>query len=201
MILVLIHEMISPPQFGRSPHLATHPSLAFANEERLHAFSDRYEHFKSEPNMRTLLELFFKIEERGSTIKQELYCGVLGFVTVASILAVNPSLLVSAGYDKHDVTSATALFAGLACITTGMLSNLPFIMMPVLGTSIYMSAYMSQRGLTVGQGNVAVFLLGVVLSICSWRPISVLLAKMIPKSTNTGIYIGVGLLCALEVSE
>ena len=151
--------------------------------------------------MRTLLELLFKIEERGSTVKQEIYCGALGFVTVASILAVNPSLLVIAGYDKHNVTSATALFAGLSCIATGMFSNLPFIMMPVLGTSIYMSVYMAQRGLTVGQGNAAVFLLGVILTICSWRPISVLLAKSIPKSTNTGIYIGVGLLCALEVSH
>jgi adenine/guanine/hypoxanthine permease len=185
----------------KAPHLSSYPSLAFASEaDRLHSFSDRYEEFKEDPGLRTLLELFFKIEERGSTAQQEIYCGILGFVTVASILAVNPSLLVAAGYNKHDVTSATALFAGLACITTGMLANLPFIMMPVLGTSIYLSAYMSRQGLTVGQGNSAVFLLGIVLCVCSWRPISVLLTKMIPKSTNAGIYIGVGLLCALEVS-
>lgn len=189
------------PQFGKVPHLTSFHSLAFANEkDRLHVFADRYKEFKEDPSLRTFFEMFFKIEARGSTIQQEIYCGVLSFVTVASILAINPSLLVLAGYDKHDVTSATALFAGLACIATGLFANLPFIMMPVLGTSLYMSVYMSQRGLTVGQGNVAVFLLGIVLSICSWRPISVFLAKAIPTSTNTGIYIGVGLLCALEVS-
>jgi AGZA family xanthine/uracil permease-like MFS transporter len=177
------------------------PRISFDSGEPFHSFDARYARFKTNPCLNTLLELLFKIEARGSTVKQEIHCGVLGFVTVASILAVNPSLLVNAGYDKHDVTSATALFAGLACIATGILSNLPFIMMPVLGTSIYMSVYMSQRGLTVGQGNLAVFFLGVVLSICSWRPISSRLAKIIPKSTNTGIYIGVGLLCALEVRD
>jgi AGZA family xanthine/uracil permease-like MFS transporter len=188
-----------PLHFPTSPKLTSLPSLAFADEDRNNEFADRYEDFKDSPSSRTLLELLFKIEERGSTVKQEIYCGVLGFVSVASILAINPSLLVEAGYDKHDVTSATALFAGLACIATGMFSNLPFIMMPVLGTSIYMSVYMAQYELTVGQGNVAVFMLGIVLTICSWRPLAVLLAKMIPKSTNTGIFIGVGLLCALEV--
>ncbi len=73
-------------------------------------------------------------------------------------------------------------------------------MLPVLGTSIYMSVYISQRGLTVGQGNVAVFMLGIIMIICSWRPIANILVKAIPKSTNTGIFIGVGLLCSLEVS-
>lgn len=178
--------------------MVSHPSLAFEHEG-VRSFANRYQEFKDDPGWRTLLELFFKIEERGSTIQQEIYCGLLSFVTVASVLAVNPSLLVAAGYDKHEVTSATALFAGLSCIATGMLANLPFVMMPALGTSLYLSVYMSQWGLTVGQGNAAVFMLGILLCICSLRPVSLMLAKIIPKSTNTGICIGVGLLCSLEV--
>ena len=185
--------------FLKSPQLKSFPSLTSIDTDRRRTLSGRYEAFTENPGLKTLLELLFKIEERGSTLTQEIYSGVLGFVTVACILAINPSLLVLAGYDKHNVTSATALFAGVSCIATGMLSNLPFIMMPVLGTSLYMSKYMSQWGLTVGQGNVAVFFLGIALTICSWRPISVSLSKLIPKSTNVGIYIGVGLLCSLEV--
>ena len=61
-----------------------------------------------------LIETLFRIESRGSTVSRELYAGVVHFLSVSTILAVNPSLLMNAGYDKDSVAAATALASGTA---------------------------------------------------------------------------------------
>ncbi len=119
--------------FSPTPSMSSLPSLIFSNEESSsHDLERRYQRWRQSPSPENFLELLFKITERGSTIQQEVYCGILSFVTVASVLAVNPSLLVSAGYNKDDVTSATALFAGIACIASGIISNLVCILCKIL---------------------------------------------------------------------
>lgn len=46
------------------------------------------------------LERIFKIKEYGTTVKQEIYTGVVTFLAVSYILAVNPDILSSTGMDR-----------------------------------------------------------------------------------------------------
>lgn len=116
------------------------------------------QYFEKEQTVESLIELLFKIESRGSTIKTELYGGLIHFLSTAMILAVNPSQLVNAGYDKEQVASSTALCTGIACLLTGLLSNLPFVSTPSLATVIYYSVTMRIQNLSIGEGYVRLVL-------------------------------------------
>ena len=64
------------------------------------------------------LEKFFHLKENNTTVKTEIMAGVTSFMTMAYILAVNPSILGSTGMDPTAVLLATALasFIGTACM-------------------------------------------------------------------------------------
>ena len=49
--------------------------------------------------MNSLCEKFFKLREHGTNIKTEFLAGVTTFMTMAYILAVNPSILSVTGMD------------------------------------------------------------------------------------------------------
>ena len=63
-----------------------------------------------------MLDNFFKITERGSSVKTELLAGVTTFMTMAYILAVNPAILSATGMDARAVFTATALSALVATL-------------------------------------------------------------------------------------
>ena len=56
-----------------------------------------------------MLEKLFKLKEKGTNVKTEVMAGVTTFMTMAYILAVNPSILGDAGMDPTAVLLATCL--------------------------------------------------------------------------------------------
>ena len=56
-----------------------------------------------------MLEKLFKLKENNTNVKTEVIGGITTFMTMAYILAVNPSLLSASGMDKTAVLMATAL--------------------------------------------------------------------------------------------
>ena len=56
-----------------------------------------------------MLEKLFKLSENGTNVKTEVAAGVTTFMTMAYILAVNPSILGDAGMDRTAVLLATAI--------------------------------------------------------------------------------------------
>ena len=47
-----------------------------------------------------ILENYFKISERGSTVKQEVIGGITTFLAMSYIIFVNPAILGDAGMDR-----------------------------------------------------------------------------------------------------
>ena len=64
-------------------------------------------------SMSELIEILFRIEERGSTVATEIRGGFVHFMSVSIILGVNPMQLESAGYGKQAVAAATVPIAKL----------------------------------------------------------------------------------------
>ena len=60
------------------------------------------------------MEQFFKLKEHGTNVKQELAAGLTTFMTMAYILAVNPSILSASGMDSGAIFTATALASAIA---------------------------------------------------------------------------------------
>ena len=59
----------------------------------------------------SVLERLFHLRENGTDVKTEVIAGLTTFMTMAYILAVNPSILKEAGMDQGAVFTATALAA------------------------------------------------------------------------------------------
>jgi AGZA family xanthine/uracil permease-like MFS transporter len=112
------------------------------------------------------IERIFAIRERNTTISREVKAGFLHFVSVAFILSVNSRLLSeNTSYSSTRVAASTALVTGMACLISGLLSNLPFILAPTTSTSIYYAIYLQNHNLSPKEGNLAVFLLGVLFGL------------------------------------
>ena len=62
-----------------------------------------------------MLEKLFKLKENKTDVRTEVVAGITTFMTMAYILAVNPSVLSAAGMDHGAVFTATAI---AACIGT-----------------------------------------------------------------------------------
>ena len=58
-----------------------------------------------------MLEKMFKLRQNGTDVKTEVLAGITTFMTMAYILAVNPSIMAEAGMDQGAVFTATALAA------------------------------------------------------------------------------------------
>ena len=56
-----------------------------------------------------MVEKLFKLKENNTTVKTEVAAGIATFMTMAYILAVNPSILSEAGMDANAVLLATCL--------------------------------------------------------------------------------------------
>ncbi len=84
-----------------------------------------------------MLEKFFKLKENKTTVRNEVIGGVTTFMTMAYILAVNPSMLSAAGMDSTAVLLATALASFLGTIIMALLANYPFALAPGMGLNAY----------------------------------------------------------------
>ena len=74
------------------------------------------------------MEKFFKLKEKGTDVRTEMIAGITTFMTMAYILAVNPSILGATGMDSGAIFTATALASAIASFCMAFLANLPFLL-------------------------------------------------------------------------
>ena len=72
-----------------------------------------------------MLESIFKLKENHTTVKTEIMAGITTFMTMAYILAVNPSMLSAAGMDASAVLIATALASFVGTVCMALFANYP----------------------------------------------------------------------------
>ena len=82
-------------------------------------------------------ERFFKLKENNTTAGREIYAGLLSFLAVAYILAVNPAILSSTGMDKGGIFYATALSAFAGTMIMAFLANYPLVLAPAMGLNAF----------------------------------------------------------------
>ena len=86
-----------------------------------------------------MLERVFKLSSHKTDVKTEVMAGITTFMTMAYILAVNPSILGSTGMDSTAVLLATALASFLGTLCMGLMANLPFALSAGMGLNAYMA--------------------------------------------------------------
>ena len=86
-----------------------------------------------------MLEKLFKLSENKTNVKTEVVAGITTFMTMAYILAVNPSILSATGMDPTAVLLATALASFIGTAAMALMANLPFAMSAGMGLNAYMA--------------------------------------------------------------
>ena len=143
------------------------------------------------------MEKFFKLKENGTDVRTEILAGITTFMTMAYILAVNPSIMAAAGMDQGAVFTATALASLIGTLLMAFLANYPFALAPGMGLNAYF-AY------TVGLGMgyewqvalTAVFVEGIIFIVLSLTNVREAIFNAIPQNLKSAVSVGIGLFIA-----
>ncbi len=144
-----------------------------------------------------MLEKIFKLKENKTNIKTEITAGITTFMTMAYILAVNPSILSEAGMDATAVLLATCLasFIGTACMA--LMANYPFALSAGMGLNAFMTYTVVQgMGYTWQTALLAVFIESIVFIILSLTKVREGIFNAIPFSLKNAVSVGIGLFIA-----
>ena len=144
-----------------------------------------------------MIEKIFKLKEHNTNIKTEVLAGITTFMTMAYILAVNPSILSATGMDANGVLIATALasFAGTICMA--VFSNYPFALAPGMGLNAFF-AYTVVLGMGYSWqiALMAVFVEGIVFILLSLTNVREAIFNAIPLTLKSAVSVGIGLFIA-----
>lgn len=141
-----------------------------------------------------MLEKIFKLREHQTDVKTEILAGITTFMTMAYILAVNPSVLSATGMDAGALFTATAIASGLGTLLMGLFANLPFALAPAMGLNAFFAyTVVMNMGYSWQMALTAVFVEGVIFIILSVTNIREAIFNVIPANLKSAVCVGVGM--------
>ena len=148
--------------------------------------------------MINLINDFFEIDERGSSISHELNAGMTTFLAIVYITVVNPLILTDAGMDFGAVFVASCAAAAFGCLVMGLVANYPIALAPGMGQNAFFT-----YAIVLGSGQPwqtalgAVFISGILFILISLSPLRAWLINSIPRNLKLGMAAGIGFFLAL----
>ena len=143
------------------------------------------------------MDKFFKISERGSSVRAEIVGGVTTFFAMAYIIFVNPSLLSQTGMNSNGVMLATCISAAIGCLLTALLANAPFAQAPGMGLNAFFTFTVCfNMGYTWQEALAIVLLSGILFLVVSVSPLRSKIISSIPGFLKSAISAGIGLFIA-----
>lgn len=144
-----------------------------------------------------LLERVFHLSENGTSVKTEIMAGITTFMTMAYILAVNPSIMSTTGMDKGAVLTATAIAGFIGTILMAAFANYPFALAPGMGLNAFFAfTVVQQMGYTWEMALAAVFVEGMIFIILSLTNVREAIFNAIPLNLKRAVSAGIGLFIA-----
>ncbi len=141
-----------------------------------------------------VLDRYFRISERGSSLGIETRAGVTTFMVMAYIIFVNASILSAAGFDAASVAAVTALVAGIMTIAMGVFSNYPLAMAAGLGINGAVAfGLVLGSGLTPAGAMGVIVIEGLVVTVLVLAGFREAVMKAVPASLKRAIGVGIGL--------
>lgn len=145
-----------------------------------------------------ILENYFKISERGSTVKQEVIGGITTFLAMSYIIFVNPAILGDAGMDRGALITVTCLASALATLLSGVWANAPFALAPGMGLNAFFTyTLVLGKGVPWQTALGIVFISGFFFLILSIGGIREKIANAIPLPLKIAVGGGIGMFITL----
>ena len=156
-----------------------------------------------------MLDTFFKISQRGSTVGREVRGGIVTFFTMAYIVALNPLIIGLAkdgdgkflgGDGSHPnlalVAAATALVAGVLTILMGVVGNFPLAIATGLGLNTFVAVGIASK-MTWADAMGLVVLEGLIITVLVLTGFRTAVFRAVPAQLKIAISVGIGLFIAL----
>jgi len=143
------------------------------------------------------MEKFFKLKENGTNVRTEVIAGITTFMTMAYILAVNPSMFAVAGIDPTASLIATCLAAFVGTMCMALMANYPFALAPGMGLNAYfVYTVCLGMGYDWRVALAAVAVEGIVFIVLSLTNVREAIFNAIPSTLKKGVSAGIGLFIA-----
>ena len=150
--------------------------------------------------MNSLVQKTFGLDPAKHSIRTEIIAGVTTFLTMAYILAVNPSIfsaLASQGMPTDAVFTATALAAIVGCLVMSIYAKKPFGLAPGMGlNAFFVFTVCLGMGHSWQMALTAIFLEGILFILLTVTNVRKLIVDAIPLSLKRAIGAGIGLYIA-----
>ena len=144
-----------------------------------------------------MLNKLFGFDKETMTLKKEVMGGITSFLTMAYILAVNPSILADAGMDQGAVFSATVISAVIATLVMAIYAKLPFVLAPGMGLNAFFAYTVClTMGYTWQFALTAVLIEGILFILLSLSGLRQKIVDSMPLLLRQSISPGIGLFIA-----
>ncbi len=144
-----------------------------------------------------MFEKIFHLKENHTDVKTEVMAGITTFMTMAYILAVNPSILSASGMDANAVLIATSLASFVGTALMALLANYPFALAPGMGLNAYFAyTVVLTMGYSWQLALMAVFVEGIIFIVLSLTSVREGIFNAIPMTLKSAVSVGIGLFVA-----
>ena len=144
-----------------------------------------------------MLQKFFGFDRSTMTLRKEIMGGITTFLTMAYILAINPSILSAAGMDAGAVFTATVVSAVLATLVMAFYAKLPFALAPGMGLNAFFAyTIVLTMGYTWQFALTAVFVEGLIFILLTLTGLRQKIVDSMPLLLRRSISPGIGLFIA-----
>lgn len=151
------------------------------------------------------MENFFKLKERGTTVRAEITAGLTTFFAMVYILMVNANMFSDPFGDGSNplgvsfgaVYIATAISAIIGTVLMGLLANLPLALCTGMGlNAFFVYTVCIEIGLSYANALVLIFFEGLVFVVLTLTGLRKKMFDAIPKPVRDATTAGIGLFIA-----
>lgn len=150
--------------------------------------------------MNSFIQKTFGMDPAKHSIRTEIIAGITTFLTMAYILAVNPSIfgaLAAQGMPTDAVFTATALAAIVGCLVMSIYAKKPFGLAPGMGlNAFFVFTVCLGMGHSWQMALTAIFLEGILFILLTITNVRKLIVDAIPMNLKRAIGAGIGLYIA-----
>ncbi len=158
------------------------------------------------PATGNVIERYFQIAQRGSTVGREVRGGFATFFTMAYIVVLNPLIIGTqadstgaflgggSAPDLRLVAAATALVAGLMTMLMGVVANYPLALATGLGLNAFVTFGIAKLpGMTWADAMGLIVIEGVIILVLVLTGFRQAVFRAVPPELKTAISVGIGL--------
>lgn len=147
---------------------------------------------------------FFKLKDHGTTVRREVLAGITTFMTMAYVLAVQPSAICGFGPDPYitDINGIVisksallvmcALVSGIITLFMGLYANLPLALSTAMGSNFILGGLVNSGTVSFGWAMALLLCSGILFILVTVLGVRKMVVDLLPKNLKIAIPTAVG---------